>query len=453
MRFDYVPFSNLLSNIVDNRGKTCPTVNEGIPLIATNCIRNDSLYPKYTKVRYVSDTTYATWFRGHPKPNDLLFVTKGSPGRVCFVPDPVDFVVAQDMVAIRANQTLVTPKYLFACLRSPQSQHAIANMHVGTLIPHFKKGDFKKLLLPVPSKKAQEIIGEAYFILSHKIELNRQMNETLEAMARAIFQSWFVDFDPVHAKARGEQPIGMDAATAALFPDSFAAPQPSGGRLTTQNADDPPPEGFVPAGWQYKPIGQYINAVRGLSYKGKFLAKEGTPLHNLNSVYEGGGYKHTGIKYYSGPYKERHLVKSGDLIVTNTEQGFFRYLIGYSALVPERFGSEGLFSHHLYRVRPKEGSPLTAIWLNYLLKTQKYHRLISGYGNGTTVNMLPIDALQKPLIVVPPQQLVQKFTALVRPMLQQRDANINESQTLANLRDTLLPKLMSGQLRLPAATT
>ena len=200
MESEQVPFTELLSKIIDNRGRTCPTAETGLPLIATNCIRNERLYPAFEKVRYVSKETYKTWFRGHPEPGDLIFVCKGTPGRVCMTPDPVSFCIAQDMVAVRANPKKVYPRYLFALLRSHAVQAMIVNMHVGTLIPHFKKGDFDKLILPVPDRKMQETIGEMYFELSSKIELNRRMNETLEAMARALFKSWFVDFDPVRLR-------------------------------------------------------------------------------------------------------------------------------------------------------------------------------------------------------------------------------------------------------------
>jgi len=139
MKFKEYSFKDLLINIVDNRGKTCPTADEGTPLIATNCIKNDALYPVHEKVRYVNQETYDNWFRGHPESGDMIFVCKGSPGRVCWVPDLIDFCIAQDMVAIRADETRVYSKYLFALLRSTQTQQKILNMHVGTLIPHFKK--------------------------------------------------------------------------------------------------------------------------------------------------------------------------------------------------------------------------------------------------------------------------------------------------------------------------
>ena len=110
MRFDLwhdcakYPITDLLSFIVDNRGKTVPTAEAGHKLIATNCVTNNTLFPVYEKVRYLSEDTYQNWFRAHPIPGDILFVCKGTPGRVCMVPDPIDFCIAQDMIALRANE-------------------------------------------------------------------------------------------------------------------------------------------------------------------------------------------------------------------------------------------------------------------------------------------------------------------------------------------------------------
>jgi len=171
------------------------------------------------------------------------------------------------------------------------------------------------------------------------------------------------------------------------------------------------------------------------------------PLHNLNSVYEGGGYKYDGIKYYNGEYAERHLVQPGDVIATNTEQGHHRLLIGYAAIVPRMFGDRGIASHHIYRLRSKRNSPLTAAYLCHLLNSRRMHDVVSGYANGTTVNMLPIDGLQKPDIVLPPARLVHAFDRFATQSEARREEVVTENRTLAALRDTLLPKLISGELR------
>ena len=189
-----VPITELLSFIVDNRGKTVPTANDGWKLIATNCVTNNTLFPVYEKVRYLTQETYETWFRAHPMPGDILFVNKGTPGRVCMVPDPVDFCIAQDMIALRADDKKIYNKYLFAVLRSREIQQQIYNTNVGDVIPHFKKQFMDQLLIPVPDRKIQEKIGNLYYQLSYKVELNKKINENLAADKRQclIYEELFV---------------------------------------------------------------------------------------------------------------------------------------------------------------------------------------------------------------------------------------------------------------------
>lgn len=184
------PFTDLLSEIVDNRGRSCPTSDSGFPLIATNCIKTNSIYPVFENVRYVDDVTRRDWFRGHPLPNDILFVCKGSPGRVALVPDPVPFCIAQDMVSIRANPNVIDFKYLFYLLRARSTQKKIENMHVGTMIPHFKKGDFGKLLLTFhDSITDQREIANVLEAIDLKIESNRALVFDTEALMDEVFQS------------------------------------------------------------------------------------------------------------------------------------------------------------------------------------------------------------------------------------------------------------------------
>ena len=181
--YDTKPLTELLEAIVDNRGKTVPTTETGRVLIATNCVTNNTLFPVYEKVRFISDETYETWFRAHPIPGDIIFVNKGTPGRVCMVPDPIEFCIAQDMIALRANDKKVYNKYLFAVLRSERIQKQIYNTNVGDVIPHFKKQFLNQLLIPIPPREIQEFIGNLYYQLSYKIELNKQINDNLTSTA------------------------------------------------------------------------------------------------------------------------------------------------------------------------------------------------------------------------------------------------------------------------------
>ncbi|NJL76715.1 MAG: hypothetical protein HC892_18525 [Saprospiraceae bacterium] len=170
-------------------------------------------------------------------------------------------------------------------------------------------------------------------------------------------------------------------------------------------------------------------------------------MHNLNSVYEGGGYKYEGIKYYTGEYKDRHLIQPGSIIVTNTEQGHDFRLIGFPAIVPKTFGQKGLFSQHIYKLVPLNKSYLSNEFIYYLLMAPAVREQIIAATNGSTVNMLAIDGLQRPQFKLPPKELVDDFTFIVSNYWKKKTINQTQISTLTALRDTLLPKLMSGEIK------
>lgn len=203
------------------------------------------------------------------------------------------------------------------------------------------------------------------------------------------------------------------------------------------------------ADWEETTLECHTITHRGLSYKGSGLTDVGLglPMHNLNSIFEGGGYKESGIKYYSSEFKDRHLVFPGEIIVANTEQGHEFKLIGFPAVVPNNFGDKGLFSQHIYKLIPKQESYLTSEFLFYLLKTPLVREQIISATNGSTVNMLAIDGLQRPEFKIPPNEKIVEFTKLVRNLWNKKNINQTQIRTLTNLRDTLLPKLMSGEVR------
>ncbi len=224
--------------------------------------------------------------------------------------------------------------------------------------------------------------------------------------------------------------MGQYSEVDSLFPDSF------------ENSDIGP----MPKGWSVEMIGGHASITRGLSYKGSGLADTGKPMFNLNSILEGGGYKKAGIKYYTGDYFDKHEVLPGDLLVANTEQGFDRLLIGYAAVVPEYFADGGIYSHHVYRVRPNSNSPLTARYLERWINSPLPHDWITGYSNGTTVNMLPVDGLTNAQVLLPPSQIIRTFTNLAYSIALQRQANDRACMHYSQTRELLLPQLMSGSL-------
>lgn len=419
-----IPLSNTTKFIVDNRGRTAPTVDHGIPLIATNCISNDQLHPSYEKLRYVSKETYANWFRSHPQPGDIILTNKGSQnGAVCLVPDPVDFVIAQDMVALRADEKIIDPLFLFAALRSADVQQDIKNLDVSGVIPHFKKSDFDKLHLPYPDRDTQEVIGRIYYDFCAKIELNRKTNETLGAMARALFQSWFVDFDPVRAKAEGRNP-GLPPHLADLFPDSFEDSE----------------LGEIPRGWEVKAVDTLADIAGGT-----------TPNTKEPSYWEDGTHAWATPKDLSGlavPVllgTERKITEAGlsqvssGLLPPRTVLLSSRAPIGYLAITELPVAINQGFIAMI--AKPEVSNLFLLLW------ARTAHEEILSRANGSTfleiskANFRPIQA------VTPPSEVMQAFEARVRPLYQRIVGCVKESSTLATLRDTLLPKLISGELR------
>ena len=384
--------------ITDCEHKTAPTQDEGIPLIRTTNIRKGRL--DLAGAHRISEVTYREWTkRGTPEFGDLILAREAPVGEVGWVPPDATVCLGQRTVLIRPDSTCIEPRYLLYLLLSDRIQHAMRSRAEGSTTPHLNVADVRSLPLPLlPSLGEQRAIAGVLGALDDKIELNRRINETLVRLAtdHFILRYW-------RAPDRGT--------------------------------------------WNSQPLGEHLDVVRGLSYTGAGLTADGVPLHNLNSIYEGGGYKREGLKRYSGDFNERHVVTASDVIVANTEQGFDSLLIAFPAIVPSRFGDSGLFSHHLYRVRPRPSSPLTSRLIYLLLLKGPLRTEIAGYSNGTTVNMLPMDALQKPIFRVPPTDVAARIDALVAPLFARAEAAENESETLAELRDTLLPKLISGELR------
>ncbi|WP_252145264.1 restriction endonuclease subunit S [Yokenella regensburgei] len=462
MSFDEYSFADLLSNIVDNRGKTCPVEDEGFPLIATNCIKDDSLYPVFEKVRFVSDDTYKNWFRGHPNAGDIIFVCKGSPGRVAWVKEPVSFCIAQDMVAIRADQRVVDPMFLFSLLRSEQVINKINNMHVGTLIPHFKKGDFKNLYLSIPRDlKLQKAIGLFYFSLSEKIEKNKEINQTLEQMAQALFKSWFVDFEPVKAKmteleAGGSQEdatlaamtaiSGKDADALAVFereyPEQYAELKTTAELFPSAMQESE--LGEIPEGWYVSDLSEVAslnaeswskkNAPESVSYVDLANTKWGV----INSIET--------YQFSDAPSRARRILKLHDTIVGTVRpgNGSYSYInktgltgsTGFAVLTPKA----RIFSEYIYLC---------------VTSNESIERL-AHLADGGAYPAVNADVVLSTQCVLPVERdtreaVLKVFSSRTDMFFSYRANGLSQNEILSNIRDTLLPKLLSGEITLPEA--
>ncbi|MFG1201751.1 restriction endonuclease subunit S [Xanthobacter aminoxidans] len=421
MEIATLPFDELLSFVVDNRGRTCPTASNGLPLIATNCISNEHLYPTKENVRYIDQETYDNWFRAHPRPGDVIFVLKGAPGRCALVPDPVDFCIAQDMVAVRADREKIDPQYLFAALRSPMIQESIDRMHVGTMIPHFKKGDFNKLIIPLPDRPIQEFIGSVHMALVERIELNRRMNETLEAMARAIFKDWFFDFGPTRAKMEGRAPY-LAPDIWSLFPDRLDEEEkPEGwnnGALS--NIADLNPETWTRS--------TYPNAV-------EYVDLSNTKWGTIEVV--------TRFEKAVAPSRAQRILRPGDTIVGTVRPGNGSYAF---------VSAKGLTGSTGFAVlRPKKNIFRELV---YLAATSRDNiDRLSHQADGGAYPAVRPEIVAATEIMVAPDSIFVAFNDASAAFFERIEANKSENQTLAATRDLLLPRLMSGEIRAKDAET
>lgn len=192
-------------------------------------------------------------------------------------------------------------------------------------------------------------------------------------------------------------------------------------------------------------LGNYIDIERGLSYKGKFLADDGTPMINLGNVMPDGVFRLEKNKYYTGDYKEKVTAKVGDIVIANTDMTQDRAVIGTPVIIPPIYDNSIIFSHHIYGVKNLK---LPKMYLFYSLLSDRYNNIVAGAATGTTVLALPKEVIQNYDILIPDKEQLNKFELLASTIQKRREQIILENIQLEKLRDTLLPKLMNGEIDL-----
>lgn len=387
--------------------KSADFLDDGVPVIKIKNVKSNRIV--LDNLSYVSETT-AKAFLKHEVQSDEILITMsgnradGSPeswvGKAARFRVAGRFLLNQRVSAIKVWEEKANVDYLAYYLSSWETQLLLinqANSSGGQA--NISPETVREIEIDLPPLPEQEAIANVLTTLDGKIDLLHRQNKTLEAMAETLFRQWFVE-----------------------------------------EAHD---------GWELTSFETHFEVARGLSYKGAGLEEVGlgVPMHNLNSVFEGGGYKESGIKFYSGDYKQKHLVAPGDVIVANTEQGHDYRLIGFPAIIPSSFGEVGIFSQHIYRVNPKTSSYLSREFLYYLIMTPDVREQIIAATNGSTVNMLAIDGLSRPTFRLPPKKKVGQFSKTAKSFRIKIESNLANVRTLEKFRDTLLPKLMSGEVR------
>jgi len=409
-------------------------VAEGVPVIRGQNMGNKWVGGEFV---FVSDAKADELNPNKARPGDLVFTQRGTLGQVAIVPAApyAEYIVSQSQMKLTPDLSKVDVHYLYYVFRSPEQQEYIRNAAIQTGVPHTNLGILKKTPILLPSLAAQRKIASVLSALDDRITLLRETNATLEAIAQAVFKSWFVDFEPVHAKRSGLALEGVDEATAELFPDRF----------------EDSPLGEIPAGWRIARIEDIAEKI-GMGPFGSNI-KVSTFVHDGVPVLSGKHLQETLLEdcasnYITEAHAERlknSLVRSGDVVLTH------RGTLGQVSLIPEYSKHPSyMLSQSQFFLRCNE-SRMTPEWITYFLKSSTGQHLLLANASQVGVPSIarPVSYLRSIKLFLPSLDVLRKFSDVTGPLHEAIVANRNRIEALSSIRDGLLPRLISGQLRLP----
>lgn len=365
--------------------------------------------------------------RAIPTAGDIVITREAPMGDVCLIPEGLRCCLGQRQVLLRPDPRKVDARFLLFALQSPYIQFQIGwNEGTGSTVSNLRIPVLESLKIPTPPMQLQIEIATTLAALDDRITLLRETNATLEAIAQALFKSWFVDFDPVRAKLEGRAPEGMDEATARLFPDSFEESE----------------LGLVPWGWRVQSFPETIHIIGG-----------GTPKTS-NPDFWGGDipwFSVVDAPAISDVFvvdTEKHITEAGlngsstKLLPTGTTIISARGTVGRLALT----GCPMTMNQSCYGLRGRAGDSYFTYFSTKRLVEQLKQR-----AHGSVFDTITQDSFAGVRVCFPSEGVIAVFEDGVESLMLRIRENLMQAQTLATLRDTLLPRLISGQLRLPEA--
>ena len=415
-----------------NLPASCYTPN-GIPVI-----RGSNLSLGITRFHsgefvFVSQDTAKRLARSLCRPFDIIFTKKGTLGQTGFVPDKGPYslyLLSSNQMKLTVNPHLADPLFVYYYVSSPESTRKIIQDSEATGVPKTNVAYLRTLPIVLPSLNEQRAIAHILGTLDDKIELNRRMNETLEAIARALFKSWFVDFDPVRAKAEGRD-TGLPKEIADLFPDSFEDSE----------------LGEIPRGWGVASIGDVAEVIDCLHSKKPERREVGKPFLQLWNIRDDGLIDMRDTYYIEeSDYKtwvSRMEACTGDCVVTNVGR------VGAVAQLPS--GLKAALGRNMTGIRCRRAFPYPTVLVECMLSEATKNEIVLNMDTGTILDALNVRNIPKLRFVRATDDIYCLFEKNVRPLRAHMEAGLAHSHTLSALRDTLLPKLISGELRIKDA--
>ncbi|HAL6251741.1 restriction endonuclease subunit S [Escherichia coli] len=452
MRYKTYCFGDLVEKWIDNRGKTPPLSENGIPLLEVKHLPESNLYPKIVGTKFVDKETYDSWFRAYLEPNDILFSTVGTTARVVMTPPTETVAIAQNILGIRFKKDLVDPWFMFYYMRGKQFQHDIEARLVTTVQASIKRADMVGIPIAVPQLDAQKELVHRVISLDHKIQLNQDINQTLKQMAQALFKSWFIDFEPVKAKisvleAGGSQEeatlaamtaiSGKDAGSLAVFeqvyPEKYAELKSTAELFPSAMQDIESVK--IPESWNLAPLSSIASFASGKIDVSE-LTKD-TYISTENMLVNKMGIEcATSLPSAS----TTPSFNPGHILISNIRPyfkkiWFARFSGGRSADVLAFEHKKHITAEYLYNVLYQDS------FFDFMMRTSKGVKMPRGDKK----------AIMEWSCIVPTVELVSVFSNKVKEFYSYIESHNKENTQLSQLRDTLLPKLLSGEITLPDA--
>jgi len=421
----FLPLGELCSRVTCGFTNPMPTVDggEGPFLVTAKDIKNGKI--NYTTTRKTTWDAFHERLTDRSRPNkgDVLLTKDGSIGRLAIC-DRNDVCIASSVALIQGNGK-VTNEYIKYVLESPEYQRKIEGDSNGTTIKHIYITRVDKMVIPFPPPSEQKAIAHILGTLDDKIELNRKTNKILEDIAKALFKSWFVDFDPVRAKAEG-RPTGLPDEISELFPDSFEESE----------------LGEIPIGWELCSVGDLLDLERG-SVNPADTPDELFDYYSIPAFDEGMA---SSVKKGGTIKSNKYLLKDDTFLISKLNPKFSRVWIPSNKTLRRR-----ICSTEFLVCCPKAvvGIPFAYCLSKSVLLVQQMSDLASGTSNSHQ-RVRPAD-LMSIRTIKPSDPLLRVFARQVELPLQKLLLIRKENQSLAKCRNALLPRLISGELRVPDA--
>lgn len=360
---------------------------------------------------------------------DIVFSRVGSVDRRALVSPKQDgWMFSGRLLRIRTDVKKVDAAYLSYFFGLPSFKSYIRAIAVGATMPSLNTELLKNIPVLLPPIGEQRVIGETLSYIDRLIESNRRISKSLEEIAQTIFKSWFVDFDPVKAKMVGEKPVGMDDVTAALFPDAMEDSE----------------LGPIPKGWVWGSVGDIAQVIDCLHSKKPELLLEGRPYLQLDTIHDDGVLRfENAVQISDADYEKwtsRIEVGDGDCVITNVGR------VGAVSQVPSHF--TGAIGRNITAIRPADKALYKTFLAVSLTSSYMKKEIRSNTDSGTILEALNVRSIPKLRLPIVNTPLFEAFEKLCGPIQNQRQNLHRENVKLAEIRDSLLPRLISGQLQI-----